>query len=204
MENLSSLLFPALFFGQCAFMLGMVALGVGMAYASRQARAKAWGELARRTGLALEQGSFFVPPRLTGGYRGHSLTLDTFTRGSGKSSNTYTRIVIFVNNQANIYLALYEEGLFSKIGKFFGAEDVQIGDEEVDRRFILKSRPENFAARLFTSINLRSKLLQARAANIEVDGRELYFEQRGAERNTDYLQFLFDMLSDLADLVERA
>lgn len=203
MEYLSSLLIPALFLGTCAFMLGMVALVAGTVYASRRARLRAWGELAGRTGLALEPGSFFVPSRLTGTYRGHSLTLDTFTRGSRKRRTTYTRIVIFVNNQANIYLALYEEGLFSKIGKVFGAEDVQIGDEEVDRRFRIKSRPANFAAVLFTSINLRSKLLQARSVNIAVDGRELHFEQRGVERDTDYLVFLFDLLSDLADLVEQ-
>ncbi|MBI3361577.1 MAG: hypothetical protein HY023_10775, partial [Chloroflexi bacterium] len=110
----------------------------------------------------------------------------------------------FVNNQANVYLALYEESVFSKIGKFFGMEDVQIGDEDVDRRFIIKSRPETFAARLFTSINLRQKLLQARAVNIEVDGRELHFEQQGVETNADYMQFLFDLLSDVAEMVERA
>jgi hypothetical protein len=47
-------------------------------------------------------------------------------------------------------------------------------------------------------------LLQARALNIEVDGRELHYEHRGAEGDPEYLLFLFDMLTDLAMFVERA
>jgi hypothetical protein len=194
---------PLLFVGQIACILGFVVVAVVVAYTTRRARTRAWEELSFRHGLTLEPGSFFVSPRLTGGYRGHQLTLDTFTRRTGKSSTIYTRIVLFVNNQDNVYFALYEEGVFSKIGKFFGSEDVQIGDEEVDRRFIIKSRPEGFAVRVFTSIGLRSRLLQARRLNIEVDGRELYFEQVGSLTDAEYLQFLFDLLSEMADFVER-
>jgi hypothetical protein len=190
---------------ECAFFVGIVALAVGVGYYSRQAQQKAWGELAARTGLTFEAGGFFGPaPRVSGTYRGHALTLDTFTRGSGKSRTTYTRIVLFVNNAANIYLALYQEGVFSKIGKFFGMQDIQIGDEEIDRRFIIKSKPESFAAGLFTSISLRQQVLQTRTLNVEVDGRELTFEQVGVLKDVDYLKFLFDLLSDVAERVERA
>jgi hypothetical protein len=201
--DIESLILPVFFAGQIACILGMLAVGLGTAYATRRARLRAWEELARRTGLAFEPGGYFTTPTLTGSYRGHQITLDTFKRSSGRSSTTYTRIVVFVNNQESIYLALYEEGVFSKIGKFFGTEDVQVGDEEVDRRFIIKSRPETFAARVFTSINLRGQLLKARHVNIEIDGREIYLEERGDLTDADYIQFLFDLLSELADFVER-
>ena len=201
--DFTSLLIPGMFGCQCAFFIGVLALVFGIAYATRQARTRAWTEVAERTGLTLEPGSFFKSPRLSGTYRAHTLALDTFSRSHGKSSTTYTRIVVFVNNRANVYLALYEEGVFSKIGKFFGSEDIQVGDEEIDRRFIIKSRPPEVAPRLLTSISLRSKLLEARSINVEMDGRELYFEQRGAETNLDYLVFLFDLLTDLAEFVER-
>lgn len=172
-------------------------------YFSRRAREKAWRELAESLGLTYESGGFLGLSRVTGTYHGHSLTLDTFTRGSGKSRTTYTRIVLFVNNQATAYLALYEEGVFSKIGKFFGMQDIQIGDEELDRRFIIKSRPENFAASLLLAGGLRQKLLETRPLNIELDGRELHFEQVGVLMNVDYLRSLFDLLSDVAGAVER-
>ena len=190
---------------QVLFFAGIFALVFGALYFTRQAQQKAWGELAARTGLTFEPGGFFGPvPRVTGAYRSHSLTLDTFTRGSGKHRHTYTRIVLFVNNQANVYLALYQEGVFSKIGKFFGMQDIQVGDEEVDRKFIIKSKPENYAASLFTSISLRDQLLKTRTLNVEVDGRELTFEQMGLLTDVEYLKFLFDLLCQLAERVEQA
>ena len=188
---------------QCLFFVGVFALVFAVAYFGRRAQQTAWSDLAARTGLTFEPGGFFGPvPRVTGAYRGHPLTLDTFTRGSGKNRTTYTRIVLFVNNAANVYLALYQESVFSKIGKFFGMQDIQIGDEEIDRRFIIKSKPESFAASPFTSISLRQQLLQARVLNVEVDGRELTFEQVGVLKEAEYLKFLFDLLSQLAEKVE--
>jgi len=190
---------------QALFFVGLLAFVFGIVYFRRQAQQKAWSDLATQTGLTFEPGGFFGPvPRVTGAHRGHTLTLDTFTRGSGKHRHTYTRIVLFVNNAVGIYLALYQESVFSKIGKFFGMEDLQIGDEEVDRRFIIKSKPESFAASLFTSISLRQQLLQARVLNVEVDGRELTFEQVGLLTDVEYLKFLFDLLGQLAERVEQA
>ena len=190
---------------QALFFVGLLALVFGIVYFRRQAQQKAWSDLATQTGLTFEPGGFFGPvPRVTGIHRGHTLTLDTFTRSSGKHRTTYTRIVLFVDNPANIYLALYQESMFSKIGKFFGMADIQIRDEEVDRRFIIKSKPENFAASLFTSISLRQQFLQARVINVEVDGRELTFEQVGLLNDVEYLKFLFDLLCQLAERVEQA
>ena len=189
---------------QILFFVGIFALVFGIVYFSRQAQQRAWGELAARTGLTFEPGRFFGPvPHVTGTYRSRPLTLDTFTRGSGKHQHTYTRIVLYVDNPANVYLALYQESVFSKIGKFFGMADIQIGDEEVDRRFIIKSKPESFAASLFTSISLRQQLLQARVLNVEADGRELTFEQVGLLNDVEYLKFLFDLLCQLAERVEQ-
>jgi hypothetical protein len=184
--------------------VAVIALSLGWTYSRRQARLKAWRELAERMGLTWEPGSLLGhPPYVKGKYRGHELTLDTFRRGSGRNSTTYTRIILFVNNQSNLYLTLYEESVFSKIGKLFGAQDIQVGDEEIDRRFMIKGQPEDSVTRLLTPISLRQKLLEARSVNLEVDGRELHFEKKGEESDVNYLQFLFDLLSDLAEAVER-
>jgi len=181
------------------FFVGVIA----MIYFSRRAREKAWRELAESTGLTYESGGFFGSSSVTGTYRGHSLTLDTFTRGAGKHRRIYTRIVLFVNNRDNAYLALYQESVFSKVGKFFGMQDIQVGDEDLDRKFIIKSRPETFAVNLLLTGGLRTKLLEARSLNIELDGRELHFEQMGVSTNQDYLRSVFDLLSDVAAAIER-
>jgi hypothetical protein len=184
--------------------VGLLVIFAVLAYVRHQARRQVWSELAARTGLTFEPGTLFSPMRIKGNYRGHPLTLDTFTRSSGKSSTTYTRIRLTVNNPSALSLAIYDENVLNKLGKALGMQDIQTGDEELDRRFIIKGQPEPVIANLFTSIGLRQKLLEARSLHVEVKGRELHFEQRGAESNADYIQFLFDLLSDLAEAVDRA
>jgi len=184
--------------------IGLLVIFGAIAYLRRQARQQAWGELAARTGLTFESGGLFSPMRVTGTYRGHPLTLDTFTRSTGKNSTTYTRIQMGANNPSALSLAIYDENVLSKVGKALGMQDIQTGDDELDRRFTIKGQPEPMIASLFTSIGLRQKLLQARSVHVEVRGQQVYWQQRGAESNADHLQFLFDLLGDLAEAVDRA
>ncbi|MEJ5202120.1 MAG: hypothetical protein WHV66_07780, partial [Anaerolineales bacterium] len=74
----------------------------------------------------------------------------------------------------------------------------------VDKRFIIKSAPESFAVRLFLNSSIRERFLQAKSVNLSVDGNTLTFEQPGVLTKIPYLQFLFDLLVDLAEAVERA
>jgi hypothetical protein len=186
------------------FVAGLLVVFGVIAYLRRQARQQAWSELAARTGLTFEPGGIFSRTVVTGNYRGRPLTLDTFTRHSGKNSTTYTRIQLGVNNPSALSLAIYDENVLSKVGKALGVQDIQTGDDELDRRFIIKGQPEPVIASLFTSISLRQKLLEAHSVHVEVKGQQVYWQQRGAESNADYLQSLFDLLSDLAEAVDRA
>ncbi len=182
---------------------GIVALVLVLNYTSRQARLKAWGELAGNTGLTCESGGVFSPIRVTGTYRGHGLILDTFTRSSGKNSQTYTRILLSANNPSNLALAIYEEGVMSKVGKALGMQDIQVGDADLDRRFIVKGRPEDAVVNLFAFGNLRQRLLDARSLNLTLNGDQVRFEARGVELDIGRLQSLFDLMSELADAVEK-
>ena len=184
--------------------VGMLVIFAVLAYLRRQTRQQAWSELAVRTSLTFEPGALFSPMRVTGTYRGRPLALDTYTRSSGKSSTTYTRIRMSVNNPSALSLAIYDENVLSKLGKVLGMQDIQVGDDELDRRFTFKGRPEPVLASLLTSAGLRQKLLEARSVHVEANGQEVYWQHRGAESNADYLQFLFDLLSDLAEAVDRA
>jgi hypothetical protein len=191
-------------FGVPALILVVIVVAVAAAYLNHRARQQAWSELAALTGLTCESaGLFGLSLRVQGVYRGHALTLDTFTRSSGKHSTTYTRVVIRVNNTAAIRLVLHEEGLLSPVGKLLGLQDIQVGDQDLDRRFIIQGQPEDIIARLLSLGGLRDKLLQARSLNIKVEGQELHFEQRGVELNVDYLQYLFDLLSELVEEIEQ-
>lgn len=183
--------------------LGLIGLGIVASLLSVQSRRKAWAELAERLGLQLQPGGFFGENNVVSGvYRSHYLRLDTFSRGSGKSRSHYTRIVLAIQNPAGVALELYQEGIFSRMGKALGMQEIQTGDEELDRRFMIKGEPQTTVVGLLTSIGLRQKLMEARAPHIQVRGQEVYYEKRGIETNIDTLNFLFDLLSDLAQAVD--
>ena len=123
-------------------------------YFQRKAQLEAWNDLAARTGLTCEGG---IAPwssiRVTGSYHGHPLVLDTFTRHSGRNSRTYTRVVLGVKNPLPLYLFLTEENVFDKVGKWMGSQDIQLGDETLDRRYKIKGEPEAEVGRLLASLS---------------------------------------------------
>lgn len=80
------------------------------------------------------------------------------------------RISFLFHKEFDFNFMIYPEGIIEKISKFFGAKEVEIGIEEFDHKFILKSNnEENFLSFLderirlflletkFTSLLLRDK-----------------------------------------------
>jgi hypothetical protein len=183
----------------------LMVFSIGYSYWLHRKRMQAWRDVAERTGLSFNPGSsIFEKPVISGGFRGFNVVVDTFTRGTGKSRTTYTRIVFNLHAQSNLTLSLSGEGLFSKVGKSFGMQDIETGDAEIDERYVIKGQPEAEVVRLLSSIGLRQKLLTLRGLNVEVKGQQVYYHKRGAEANPDALEALLDVLGDLAQAVERS
>ncbi len=191
-------LIPLLFF------VGLIALSFAIAYFSQQRISRAWGELAERAGLTCEARGFLQSPRVSGVYRGRPLVLDTYTTGSGRNRTTYTRITLDVRNPANGSFALYNETVFSKIGKVLGMQDIQTGDEELDKHYIIKGQPPSFTLSVLNSIGVRQKLQQIRSINVQLSGDDLRFVQIGVLTNVEQLQSVIDFLGDVAEIVDRA
>jgi len=183
-------------------MFAFLAIFIAVAYWSRQRHNRAWEDFATRTGLAFEPGRLLGAPRVQGSYRGHSLLVDTYTVHHGKSSTTYTRIALGLNRPTGLALILYNEGVFAKLGKILGGQDIQTGDAELDERFVIKGQPEQAIRTLFVTGGWTQKLHGARAVHIEVDAQSVRFRTTGVIRDVDYLQSLLDMLGTLADSVE--
>jgi hypothetical protein len=179
-----------------------VLVGV-IGYFSYQNRLRVWQELAERNGLQMIGGSLFSPPRLEGHYRGRPLKLYTYTQHSGKHSHTYTIIAMQVNNPAAFKLSIFNQGLLIQIGKALGMQDIEIGDSELDRRFVFRGQPEAEVQRLLLSISLRQKLLETSGVNLSLEGQTLKQTLSGAEANPERLQFFFNLLADLADGIDR-
>jgi hypothetical protein len=182
----------------------LIAGALIVSYFVGQGRRKAWSDFAERIGANYDSGgSWFGRPTVTGVYQHHQFKLDSFTRRSGKSSTTYTRITVYLNNRTPFTLTIYQEGLFSKIGKAMGMKDIQIGDEEIDQRYVIKGEPETEVLRVLSSLGMRQRLLEAPYLHIDIkDGVELY-EKRGFEIDPNVLIAVLDLMNAIADAADR-
>lgn len=180
-------------------------------YLQYQAQVRAWDELAMRTGLECDRGNFlWKPVRVTGIYHGRSLVLDTFQRG-GRSQRTYTRVVLSVKNPSELHLALFEGAKFGKIEEGMGYTDIQVGNGEIDRRYRIRGRPEAEIVRVLGSQNVQQKLLPVTSIKIELGEGNVYSEKYGViyaeidglEQNMGKLMSVFELLSGIAEEVER-
>lgn len=188
----------------CLFTAAFFVVISVLGYLRGQRRNAAWRELAARNGLQFEPGNVLSYPSVSGQYRGRNLLLKNLRRTHARRrSRTCTRLTLSVANHANLRFGLYDEDIISGLFTALGAQDVRTGEEAVDRRFVIKSQPPEFARRLFAVPGLRERLLQTKRMNLTLEGNELRFEQQGILDDPDTLQFLFDLLTDVAAQVEK-
>lgn len=188
------------------FFMALMALSGNLFEARRKEHF--WRRVATRTGLTCRVvGSWLGSSvHVVGTYRQRALTLYASKWVNGHVPAT--RIELSIANEMNASLRLRgpfkrDEAIFDQITSnlFTAIEARQFGHNQ---RFFIRSQPVHLMTGMFRAGPLQAKLLKLDAlVNIELDGRVLYFEQLGPLRDVEYLQFLFELLSDLADMIER-
>jgi|GEM_PF-2371097 len=194
------------------------------AQAKRMAWERGWRELATRTGLTFETNVSLTDPttntasgpikirfgsqpphttRVTGRYKNRALTLDTFTesRTSNETmaTTTFTRLTLEVSQPPNRSFSLAEKDLLSE------GSSVLLGDEPFDRRFVIVSRPEEFARQVLASSDIRQRLLALRPRiRVNAEGQELRLAQDQLHTDPDFLASLIELGNDLAAAIEQA
>jgi hypothetical protein len=188
---------------------GIVALAWLDNRADQVSKAHSWSILAEQTGLSYTAGRILMGQGVyeSGTYRGRSLAL--FTRRQGKGQVQSTRIELYVNNLDAARLRL--RGPFLRgaaeidtvTSDLFGSAQARpFGNEQ--RRFFVRSHPIHLATTLVSTQPLWNNLLMLEPlTNIELEGETLSFERLGVLRDSASLQQLFDLLSDMADVLEQ-
>ncbi len=189
------------------FLLLFVGIAGGIfffAYRSVRSVNRTWADLGLTTGLTLKPAGMFSQPELNGEFRQRPIRLYTYNAGSQGNRITYTAVALTVNNPANSILEVTQAG---SVGNFFGrltkAQDVQIGDEAFDARFVVKSNPPDFAIKVLGEPRVQAGVMEIPGQfRIELEGPSLKYSKRDLEENAEILTRLFNTLSDLADRLQ--
>ena len=110
-----------------------------------------WSQIATDIGGEYIDGGFWKKDVLIYKHGEWQILLDTYTQttstgtttGTSTTTTTYTRMRAPFINKDGLYFRITREGFFSSIGKFFGMQDIEIGDPFFDDKFIIKgNNPE--------------------------------------------------------------
>ena len=148
------------------------------------------------------------PTKVSGTYRGGTLEVWHFTRGSGKNSSPYIGMKVGLENRRDLSFKIYKEGFFSKIGKTFGMQDVRVGNTAFDKTFIVKcSDPDFIRTALLPEIMEKFFVAfeqHGAKGTIQLEGDEIYYEEGGrirSEANRARFVALVDLCVDLRETV---
>jgi hypothetical protein len=170
-----------------------------------------WKILSEQTGSEFVEGGFFCgPDKVVVQYKDWTITLDTYTVSTGKTSTTYTRMRAPYVNIDGFRFSLYRSGIFTEIGEFLGFHDIEIGNEEFDNNFVIKSSDEDKVKELLAEPRIRDLIDQQPRFHLEVKDDEgwfgasfpegvdeLYFRVPGVIKDIEQLKGLFEIFSEV-------
>ncbi len=163
-------LFPICFFAFPMIFALVISFAVSW---NNQNKKSSWKPLAVANHLSVYPGNWFTGgDYVAGTYRGQHLRLDTVQKKRGRSSATYTRIMVTATRS-----------------KYSGLP--------VNKTPPRNSLAEEEIVRLLTSMKLSYRFRGELTA--QAYGYTIYYEQYGVENDTRYLKFLFDLMIDLVE-----
>lgn len=171
-----------------------------------------WNELSYKINAEFVEGGFFGRDKVVSRSKEWTITLDTYTVSSGKSSTTYTRMRAPYVNKDGFKFKIYREGVFSELGKFLGMEDIEIGYPQFDANFIIKGNDKDKVKALFSDAQLQELIELQPRLHLEVKDDEgwfgadfpegvdeLYFQVVGVIKDMELLESLFELFSKVLD-----
>ena len=115
-------------------------------------------------------------------YNDLKIIFDNYTLWSGKYRKEMTRIIVPFNSIENFRFKIYKSGLKSNIEKLFGGQDVKIGREDFDKKYIIKTNNEHKIKTLLQNQNIRSLIEKQENIHIEISDQKGIWENKLPER----------------------
>lgn len=183
-----------------------VAVGGGAlfwAHKQTQARQRVWKQIAAARGgrfVPADHGFFQKQYEGIEAQVAHAVVfLDLHVVSNGKSSTTYTRARARFALGRGPRFRIYEEGVFSTLGKALGTQDLEIGVPAFDQRFMIKGDDSRAIAEAWTD-DAVSGMSQLRNARAESDETWVTVTVFGGISDATVLNRMLDLAGELASV----
>ena len=138
-------------------------------------------------------------------YKNFKIYFDYFTyytSGKASLSKTFTRVVIPYKSNDDFQFNIYEDELIFKIAKIFGFQDVKIGNEEFDKKYIIKTNNEQKLKNIFNSTTLHKKIENFENASLLISKKYGVWEEELPENEYELSFVLNYHVKDLETLTK--
>lgn len=193
--------------GQLGFTVLAVLAVLGVSFAFAVRRHRRWREFGEALGFVnAEAGAPLAWLRgldaYSGVHAGRAATLYTFTRGSGKSRQTWTAIALATSSPPDLRLRVTKQGVGAFFAKAFGGQDVEVGDAAFDGAFRIEaSDPER--ARRILDYRAQEAIARADLGEVLIEAGEAKFHKKGQLDDTEVARAALDALASIAAGAER-
>lgn len=144
-----------------------------------------WPSFAKLVNGEIKEGKFDASDMVESIHNGWKICFDYFTLWSSKYCTRLTRVTVpFISND-NFRFEIYEKSIFSSVAKIFGLQDIEIGDEKFDKRFIIKSNDELKIKSLLWNSNLRNAIEQLQNFNLQTSDQKGVWEEKLPENELE-------------------
>ena len=171
-------------------------------------RDEIWNQLSDDVGGTFVESTWRKSSRVEATHGEWTVTLDSYTVSTGKTTHVFTRMRAPYVNPDGFRFTIYRRNMFSDIRKWFGMQDIEIGDEPFDADFIVKATDESRVRQLLSDPRLRELLMAQPSIHFEVRDDEGWFGAKypegvdvlafivsGVIRDVDRLKAIFELFS---------
>lgn len=134
---------------------------------------------------------------MSGTYNSVKVHIYPILRQQGRRAVAYTKVVALFKKNFNAGLQISKEGFFSKMGKALGGQDLQTGNEEFDKKFIIKGTNESVILALLQKPEVQKAISDLFAANGDafINDEGFGIERLGTITKEEVYRSLLDQLA---------
>ena len=133
-----------------------------------------------------------------------NVTFDNYTEyktAGGKTfEQIYARVVSPIKSNDNFRFEIYRKNILSSIAKIFGAQDVEIGNPEFDKKFIIKTNNEFKLKAFLRNKDLRVHIENYDKINLQISDREGIWGPKLAVKEFELSFFIEEPINDIQKL----
>ena len=171
-----------------------------------------WQKLSEEMRGHFVDGGFWKGDKVQVEHGDWTLTLDTYAVSTGKVTIVFTRMRAPFVNPTAFRFTVYRKSVFSGIAKFFGMQDIEVGDPPFDHDFIVQATDESRIRQLLAVPRIRELIAIHKDINFGVkddegwfgtkfpDGvDELHFSVVGIVKDIERLKHLYELFTETLD-----